>query len=179
METVPLAERRFDLAFIVFFAVNLFFITYIVDLEQLVIADPARFTYPLWPPPPFVDLVHWWGRSFDPALMAREPWWRATIWIDVLAFGPFYAFALWAFVKGRNWIRVPALVWAGLMLANVIIILFEELRGTHATPRPGVVLAANLPWLTMPCLVVARLALRERPFERVVRRAPMRVGAMS
>jgi hypothetical protein len=166
MQTIPLAERRWDLAFIVFFAINLGFITYIVDIEQLVIADPVSFTYPLWPPRPLVDMVHWWGRTFDPALMAREPWWRATIWIDVLGFGPFYAFAIYAFVKGRNWIRTPALIWAGLMFANVVIILFEELAGTHATPRPGMVLAANLPWLLFPGIVVARLSLHEQPFSR-------------
>ena len=50
MRTVPLRERKFDLVFMVFFVVNACFITYIVDLEQLVIADPANFEYPLWPP---------------------------------------------------------------------------------------------------------------------------------
>ena len=164
MQTIPLSERRLDLGIIFFFLINIGFITYVVDVEQLVIADPAHFTYPLWPPRPLVDMVHWWGRTFDPALMAREPWWRATIWIDVLGFGPFYAFAIFAFVKGRDWIRTPALVWSGLMSANVIIILFEELLGAHATPRPGIVVAANLPWLVFPWLVVARLH-RERPFE--------------
>ncbi len=166
MQTLPLAERRFDLALIVFFAINLGFITYAVDLEQLVIADPSHFTYPLWPPRAIVDAVHWWGRRFDPALLAREPWWRATIWLDVVGFGPFYALAIWAFVKGRDFIRVPAFIWAGIMFANVTIILFEELCGAHATPRPGVVVAANLPWLVMPALVVARLGRREHPFAK-------------
>jgi hypothetical protein len=165
-KTIPLGERPLDLAFIVFFAINLGFITYIVDIEQLTIADPLHFTYPLWPPRPFVDMIHWWGRTFDPALMAREPWWRATIWLDVLGFGPFYAFAIYAFVKGRSFIRVPAFVWSGVMFANVTIILSEELIGAHKTPRPGVVVAANLPWLLMPLLVVARLARSEHPFAR-------------
>ena len=75
--------------------------------------------------------------------MAREPWWRATIWIDVLGFGPFYAFAIYAFVKGATSSASPALMWAGVMFTNVTIILFEELLGAHATPRPGVVIAAN------------------------------------
>ncbi len=163
---IPLGERPLDLAFIIFFAINIGFITYMVDIEQLTIADPNHFTYPLWPPRPIVDMIHWWGRRFDPALMAREPWWRATIWLDVLGFGPFYAFAIYAFVKGRSFIRVPAFVWSGVMFANVTIILFEELVGAHKTPRPGVVVAANLSWIVMPWLVVARLALREHPFAR-------------
>jgi len=38
-------------------------ITYIIDLEQLVVADPSHFSYPVWPPGPAIDLVHWWGTS--------------------------------------------------------------------------------------------------------------------
>lgn len=166
MPTIPLSQRRLDLAFITFFIVNLGFVTYGVDIEQPTVADPQRFQYPPWPPRAIVDLVHWWGRSFDPPLMAREAWWRATIWIDVLGFGPFYAVALWAFVKGRDWIRLPSIIWAAVMITNVTIILFEEFAGAHATPRPGVVLAANLPWLVMPAAMVARMARRERPFQR-------------
>jgi hypothetical protein len=163
----PLSRRPGDFVFIGFFIVNLFFVTYIVDVEQLTIANPFHFTYPLWPPRPLVDMVHWWGRNFDPALMAREPWWRATIWIDALGFGPFYVFAIYAFIKGRDWIRIPCFVWAGTMFANVVIILFEELLGQHATPRPGIVIAANIPWLLFPPLLVLRMALRERPFSEL------------
>jgi hypothetical protein len=166
MQPIPLSQRRYDLVFIAFFLVNIGFVTYVVDIEQLTVADPNHFRYPLWPPARMVDLVHWWGRNFDPALMAREPWWRATIWIDVLGFGPFYAFALYAFIKGRNWIRLPAFLWAATMMTNVTVILFEELRGVHASPRPGVVVAANLPWLLVPPILVARLWKHERPFSR-------------
>lgn len=161
---IPLARRRIDLLFVAFFLVNLCFITYIVDLEQLVIADPAHFSYPLWPPAPLVDLVHWWGRTFDPVLLARPVWWKATIWIDALGFGPFYAVAIYAFIKGKDWIRVPCFLWAGLMLANVIIILSEERFGPYATPQFPMVLLANLPWLLLPLAVTARLARAEHPF---------------
>jgi hypothetical protein len=163
-DPLPLSKRPLDVFFLAFFIVNLGFITYIVDVEQLVIADPSHFDYPLWPPRALVDLVHWWGRTFDPPLMAREPWWRATIWIDALFFGPFYAFAIYAYAKGRSWIRIPSIVWASVMMTNVIVILFEELAGRHATPRPGVVVLANLPWLAIPPLVIGRMARREHPF---------------
>jgi hypothetical protein len=160
----PLSRRWPDWVFIAFFAVNLGFITYFVDVEQIVIADPNRFAYPLWPPRMFVDLVHWWGRTFDPALMAREPWWRATIWIDAVFFGPFYAFAIYAFVKGKPWIRIPSIIWGSVMMTNVIVILFEELLGAHASPRPAVVLAANAAWLLIPPFVIWRMWRKEQPF---------------
>lgn len=166
-QPVPLRRRRIDLLFLAFFAVNLGFITYIVDLEQLVVADPRHFTYPPWPPAPLVDLVHAYGTRFDPLLMARPAFWRMTIWIDVLGFGPFYACALYAFWRGRDWIRLPALVWAGTMTANVLIILMEERYGVWATPHFGIVLALNLPWLLLPWAVILRMR-RPQPFTRPV-----------
>lgn len=156
-EAIPLTSRKIDYLFLAFWLLNLGFITYIVDLEQLLIADPASFDYPFWPPKPFVDLVHWWGARFDPVLLARPPWWRATIWIDALLFGPFYVVAIYAYARGRDWIKNPSLIWAGLMFANVTIILFEELLGPHATPARGIVLLANAPWLLMPVATIVRV----------------------
>jgi hypothetical protein len=160
---VPLRRRRIDLLFLVFLVINLGFITYIVDLEQLVIADPANFNYPAWPPAPLVDLIHWYGNTFDPLLMARPPFFQMTIWIDVIFFGPFYACAIYAFVRGRDWIRVPALVWSGTMLANVLIILMDERYGVSAAPRFGIVVLFNLPWLLTPLAMIARM-WRDHPF---------------
>jgi hypothetical protein len=163
--TVPLRERPFDWFFIAFFTLNATVITYVVDLEQIVVADPANFDYPFWPPAPAIDLVHWWGDNYDPLLMARPPFWQMTIWIDLVFFGPFYFFALYAFIRGRNWIKVPALVWSGTMLANVLIILMDERYGVTPAPNFGIVLAANAAWLLTPFLMMWRMR-RERPFDR-------------
>jgi len=164
MNPLPLFKRPLDIALIVFFAINLFFITYIVDLEQLVIADADNFQYPIWPPAILVDLVHWYGRNFDPVLMARPAWWRATIWIDAIFFGPFYAVALYAYTKGKNWIRLPSIVWSSVMLTNVSIILFEEINGEHATPELARVLLANAAWVIFPLLVFYRMWPSATPF---------------
>jgi len=150
-----------------FFAVNLLFITYIVDIEQLTIANPAHFSYPIWPPRPFVHLIHSYGRNYDPLLLARPAFWRMTIWIDVIWNGPFYALAIYAICRGRGWIRVPALVWCGSMTAVVLIILSEEYSGAHATPHFGFVLALNVPWLLLPLATAIRMA-RDHPFTEPV-----------
>ena len=41
---IPLRERPFDLVIVAFFVINLLFITYVVDIEQLIIADPYHFS---------------------------------------------------------------------------------------------------------------------------------------
>jgi hypothetical protein len=160
---VPLRRRRADWILLAFFAVNLLLITYIVDIEQLTIANPYHFSYPLWPPRYFVDIVHSYGRHYDPLLMARPAFWKMTIWIDVIWNGPFYLAAIYAIIRAREWIRVPALVWCGSMSAAVLILLSEEYSGVHRTPDFGVVLALNLPWLLLPAGTLIRMA-RQHPF---------------
>lgn len=162
--SLPLSKRPVDIALIVFFIINLFFITYIIDLEQLVIADANHFQYPIWPPAKMVDLVHWYGHRFDPVLIARPAWWRATIWIDSLFFGPFYVFAIYAYTKGLKWIRLISIVWASVMLTNVTIILFEEINGEHASPELMRVLLANAAWVIFPVIVLFRMWKSENPF---------------
>jgi hypothetical protein len=170
-ERVPLRQRRPDLVLVGFFLVNLCFITYFVDIEQLAVADPAHFTYPVWPPHWTVDLVHWYGNHYDPLVMARPPWFRMTIWIDVVYFGPFYLAAIVSFLRGWNGIRVPALVWSGMLLSNVVIILGEEWGGPHATGHFWLVLILNAPWLLLPLGVIWRMR-RDHPFTRPVPAAP-------
>ena len=120
--------------------------------------------------------MHWWGRNFDPALMARPPWWRATIWIDVLLFGPFYALAIFAYARGRAWIRVPSIVWGSVMMTNVTVILFEEMLGPYATPAPARVLLANAPWFLLGLAVVLRMARSDQPFGAGAARAEARAA---
>ena len=161
---IPLARRKLDVALVAFFAVNLLLVTYVISLEQIVIADPLHSAPPPWPPERLLAIIHWYERSFDPLLLARPAWYRATIWLDVCVFGPFYVAALYAYVRGRDWIRIPSVVWAAMMFTNVFIILFDELRGAYASPHPAAVVAANGAWLVLPLVVLWRVAGSEHPF---------------
>ena len=164
LQTIPLRHRPSDIAIIIFFIINLIFITYMIDVEQLVIDNPDNFHYPYWPPAWMIDLVHWYGRNFDPVLIARPAWWRAAIWIDSLFFGPFYIIAIYAFVKGKNWIRFGSIVWASVMLTNVTIILFEEVNGVNASPQLFRVFLANACWIIFPLIVLYRMWKSVHPF---------------
>jgi hypothetical protein len=174
-KTIPFKDRPLDIAIVVFFLINLVFITYMVDLEQLVISNATHFTYPIWPPRPVVDLIHAYGRMFDHDLIARPVWWRMTIWIDNLLFGPFYIVATYAYVRGKNWIRMPSVIYASMLLTNVIIILGEEYAGQYASPNFPLVLLANLPWLVFPLIIIGRMWRAQPPFSRQVSRAPVRM----
>lgn len=168
---IPFSRRKLDWLLVGFFVLNIAFITYAVDVEQLILSDPYHYQQPLWPPAPLVKMIHSYGQALDPLLMARPVWWKMTIWLDVLFYGPFYAFAIYAFLKGKEWIRVPALVYSGSMFAGVFIILGEETAGPHASPHLPAVLLLNLPWLLIPVVLVWRMA-REHPFSRMEKVEP-------
>jgi hypothetical protein len=138
-----------------------------VDIESIVIANPDQvpLEYPVWPPKWSVDLTHWWGRQFDPLLIARPVFWQVEIWIDVLFFGPYYAAAMYCFIKGKEWIRFPSYVYAATLLVNVITILAEELYGVVPARDPTMVVAANLAWILFPIYLIARL-WPKHPFTR-------------
>ena len=170
---VPLRHRRTDLIFVVFFAVNLVFVSYALDVEQLVIKDPANFTYPVWPPSGFVDAAHGYGRMYDPLLIARPPFWQGIIWIDAVFYGPFYIAAIVAFVWGYDWIRLPALLWAGSLCTCVVVILMEERYGQWATPYLPAVLATNVPWFLVAVALIWRMR-RDHPFHRPDGAQPVR-----
>lgn len=170
-EPIPLSRRKADWPILAFFWINLIFITYLIDIEQLVIPDTSvvsepDFEYPVWPPKPLVELMHWFGNNHDPLLMARPMWWRMTIWIDAIFFGPFYVFGIYAFTAGKEWIRIPSIIYASVMLTNVTIILGEEFNGPHASPNAVNVVAANALWILVPVYIIYRMWTHEHPFSR-------------
>lgn len=167
-ETIPLSQRRLDLVLVGFFLINLLFVSYFIDTEQLVIANPAHFTYPIWPPRPVIDAVHWWGFNFDPLLIARPVFFKVTIWLDNLFYGPFYVVAVYAYCKGKEWIRLPSVIYAVSMISGVTMILSEEAFGQYHTSHLALVIAANASWIIFPLLMLFRLGLNEHPFTRPV-----------
>jgi hypothetical protein len=72
--------------------------------------------------------------------------------------------ALYAFLKGRDWIRIPGIIYAAVMLTNVTIILGEEAFGPYRSPALGVVLLANAAWVLFPLYLIVRLGRSAHPF---------------
>lgn len=165
-EPIPLSKRPADALLLAFFVVSLFYVALVIDIEQLVIEDPDNFTYPPWPPKFLVDHVHWYGNTFDPLQVARPTWWRAVILHEMIFFVPYYPFAIYAFIRGRDWIRVPTLLYSASLLTIVLVILQEEAFGPHAAPNFPAVLAFNTPWLVAPLYMILRMWRQEHPFKR-------------
>jgi len=111
---IPLKRRPFDMVLLGFFGINLLLVTYVISLEQM----SSRRLLPMPPRPgPRSFCCHHplVGEDVRSLAVGAAAWYRATIWLDVLVFGPYYATALYAFGRGRDWIRIPSVIWASIM----------------------------------------------------------------
>jgi hypothetical protein len=106
----------------------------------------------------------WYGRvAGDDFLMADHEFPRLNTWISGFIYGPFYIVLVYAFVKGANWVRVPALIYVGSMLHGYVEFMWWE-YALGSPPRvPAVFWAFNAPYGIVPILLAARM-WRPRPF---------------
>lgn len=170
---VPLSERRYDWFFIVmftFFAAT----SFCGDLVNFLFRpDPdshhflARLVYRLY------------AQDADPLLAANPRFLQAGAGVSTLVFGTFYVVLVYAFVRGRDWIRLPAAFYAGMVVEATFLVLvvgfagdaplFKRVCGAAYTgfdytftdvPK---VLAFNVPYIVVPLLLVARM-WRSHPF---------------
>lgn len=131
-------------------------------LEQWIVfgVDLAAATDPLgraW---------RWYAESFDPLLLDRLLSIRVMFGIDAWLIGPFYLVLVYAIVRRRNWIRLPALLYAALMVyQNLVYILMEFLSEHAANTNHAMVLLISAPYTVVPLLLAYRMR-KPNPFAR-------------
>ena len=150
--TRSLKERPFD-AFLVFwfcvFAVtSLVYEQYVVfDVDLAATTDPIGRSW------------YWYAASFDPVFLDTPLWLRIMCTIDGYVFGPFYLVLIYALVRGRNWIRVPALIYgAAIVYSTAVYFGWEFLDATNRAQANLVgVFVVNIPYTIIPLLLVWRM----------------------
>jgi hypothetical protein len=148
-----------------FSAINLFFVTYSISLVPLVVPDASSFEYPRWPPRALVDaLQDTWARNVDLIFLERPVWYKAFMWWEMLFFGPYYAAAIYALLRRRNWIRMPSIVYSSVMLTKMSVIVAESLWGQFASPCPLLSVGAHVPYIVIPLGLLAYFLSTPLPF---------------
>ena len=79
--------------------------------------------------------------SADRLLAVNPLWYQIMAYASPCVYAPFYLFAIPAFLRGRNWIRIPGLLFSVCMFYSLLVILGEELFGEYKTSKPGLILA--------------------------------------
>ena len=183
--TLPLSERKLDWFLIIAFSIFTF-----TSFAADAVNGVSR---------PSPDSSYFWARAVydmyalgnDPLLIANPIYLRVMCFLSAFVFGPFYMVLVYAFVKGKNWIRPFALVYAGMIIESMIVLLVAEFAGDAALfntmcqggVKPAGELAAmglnadlsvqapvtfllyNLPYKLVPLLLAVRM-WKDNPFGR-------------
>jgi hypothetical protein len=160
MSAIPLRKRPFD-AFLVF-CFFVFSISSLIYEQFVVFGIDLSTTTDI-----FGRSWYWYARSFDPVFLDPPLWLRIMCSIDAYVFGPFYLVLIFAFVKGRNWVRIPALLYGSAIVYSTIVYFGWEFldAANRAQANLLAVIVVNIPYTVVPLLLMWRVRHPE-PFTR-------------
>jgi hypothetical protein len=159
---LPFKERKLDQFFAVIFVV--FAITsgisdFLPASGIKMVADSSN---------PIVRANYEYAFGCDPLFLTPPVWMRFVTGLSAFVYGPFYLLLSWAIVKGKNWIQVPAIVYASMISSITGVIVFGvEFFGEPEWQCQNVpkFLSLNLPYVLIPLLLLARMRKHD-PFTR-------------
>ncbi|KAJ4457922.1 putative integral membrane protein [Paratrimastix pyriformis] len=164
--TTPISKRALDFFFIVGFSM-FFVIAWLIDYINA-IAPVGGFTPDTaallsWPPKWMVKGYFWWCESCDPLLLANPMWFKFLSALSPFVFSPFYLVAIYAIYTGKNWIRMPIVVYASMLFLDLLTIFVDEFYGPTPSPNPLLFAMGYGPYLLFPLALLARF-WNEAPF---------------
>lgn len=159
---LPLTKRPFDIVFLVIFAA--FIVTCIIsDSVEGLGLDQVRDS-----PNILVQWNYWYASNFDPLYRSHPVWLRFISGTSAFVYVAFYVLLILAIVRRWNWIQLPSVIYATMIISLTGIPIFGvEFFGSAAerTPNPAVFLAFNLPYIVFPLLLLIRMR-KPLPFTR-------------
>jgi hypothetical protein len=159
---LSLRDRRIDIFFAVVFAA--FTVTSVIS--DLLPTIGVRFDRPS--PNFFVNSNYWYAHDADPLFMHPPDWMRIVTGLSAFVYMPFYIVLVYALVTAKNWIQLPAVIYATMIVTLTGVVVFGvEFWGEPAirTGNPVKFLAFNLPYVLIPLLLLIRMR-KPSPFTR-------------
>lgn len=155
---IPIAERRGDLIF-VGLLVSFAFTSFFFDRLAAVHADLEEQTSV------FARLLVYYGKTIDPLVLANPLWLRLMSGFSAFVMGPFYLIAAESIYRGRDAIRVPALMWAAIMVYSMFVHMTMEFIGDYPPANLPLLLATYAPYAIAPIALAYRMR-KANPFTR-------------
>jgi EXPERA (EXPanded EBP superfamily) len=160
--SLALHDRRVDIFFAVVFTA--FTVTSVIsDLLPTIGVDFSRPSGNF-----FANANYWYAHDADPLFMHPPVWMRIVTGLSAFVYMPFYIVLVYALIRGRNWIQLPAVIYATMISTITGIIVFGvEFFGEAGlrTQNPVKFLAFNLPYVLIPLLLLVRMR-KPMPFTR-------------
>ena len=147
----PLRRRKLDALLALFFSFSVAY-GFLFSLPEG-LGVPVAADSP-WPP---LRALHDWAVQQEPAHLDPPPILIANCLLDGFVHAPFGLFLVYALVRGRRWIRIPAFVYVGSAVTNMFLYFTQTFLGPHPPLELGTYLAFNLPWLFAPIALAWRM----------------------
>lgn len=154
----PLLQRPLDLLLIAFFSISVLY-GFLWSLPEG-LGVPVSVDSP-WPP---LRALYDWAVRIEPAHLDPSASLIASCLLDGFVHAPFLVVLIYALATGRNWIRIPALIYVGSAVTNMFLYFYETFFGAHPPLDLAVYVPMNLPWLLIPMLLAWRMR-RPHPFD--------------
>jgi EXPERA (EXPanded EBP superfamily) len=154
---LPLRKRPFDLVLVCIF-VAFAFSAFVMEPYVVFKIDFVHRAGD-----PFAAAWRMYASTWDPIFLDTPPWLQLLSGADEFLYGPFYLVLAYAFVRGRDWIRMPAIIWAGIIMFGTTFYFTMELWQERHRNSPLMVLAVNGPYFLVPFLTALRVR-KPRPF---------------
>lgn len=106
---------------------------------------------------PLGRLWHFYANNWDPLFLDHPFYMRVMTGIDEWVYGPMYIVLIYAFVKRRNWIRTPALLYCGAIIYSTLVYFLVEILSQRDRANLVMVVIVNVPYTIIPCLLVRRM----------------------
>lgn len=162
MTSLPLAKRSIDIFFICIFSI--FIVTSIISdsIPTLGIPQTAHTTN-------FLAQFNYNYSSMNDPLFQNPPvWMRFITGTSAFVYLPFYVLLIISLVQRWNWIQLPSVIYATMIISLTVIPIFgTEFFGEAAqrTPHPVIFLLYNGPYVLVPLLLLIRMR-KPHPFTR-------------
>lgn len=102
-------------------------------------------------------LVYDYAQRFDPLVGENPLFLRVMSGLSAFVFGPFYVVLIQALIRGRDWIRIPALLYGAAMSYSMIVHVLVELLGPMPPPNLAVFFSMYAPYIIAPLVLMFRM----------------------
>jgi hypothetical protein len=105
---------------------------------------------------PLAGVLEQWGRDYGDHLVLEKPlWFRAIVWGELFFQFPFVCYAIVAWVRRSEGVRIPALCYAAHVLTTMVPIMAELAVGKDQPAPPLTFLIYGI-WVFFPLLMLVR-----------------------
>jgi len=162
VKNLALKQRGFDYAFIVFFSwafISCMISDAIPTLGIMQSPDSPNI---------LAQINYAYSSVNDPLFMHPPIWMRFVTGLSAFVYAPFYLVLVYALIKGKNWIQLPSVIYATMIVTLTGVVVYGvEFLGEleYRTPNPLGFLAYNTLYVLIPLLLLIRMRKPE-PFTR-------------